>query len=252
MRSASDRWPSAHLPEPRPSASKLTIGIRPSVAKSPTGRAPLTATHRSDLSSSCADYTQTHCCGNALTHDAHTHTQTMGLKENLKAALDRLGENPTSLSVRARVPQPTIHRILNGTSAQPRRENVEKLAAALGVPVEELYGSKKISGLTIAREDSAPYSSQEPRFRPDPRTITAALDQVLRIAGLDLSVIGGRDAIRDKVAEALAGEFRVPPESEPDPGYGEFDINTPNQQQPEPFFNSDGSPVKNGPKKRTA
>lgn len=176
----------------------------------------------------------------------------MGLKENLKALMDRLGENPTSLSVRARVPQPTIHRILNGTSAQPRRENVEKLAAALGVPVEELYGSKKTSGLTIASETSAPYNAHAASFRPDPRNITAALDQVLRVAGLDLSIIGGRDAIRDKIAEALAGGFPFSPETEFDPDYGEFDINTPTQQQPEPFFNSDGSPAKSGVKKRTA
>lgn len=43
------------------------------------------------------------------------------------------------LSRRSGVPQPTIHRILSGTSVSPRQENVERVAKALGVSAEWLW-----------------------------------------------------------------------------------------------------------------
>ncbi|WP_409261170.1 S24 family peptidase [Pseudomonas putida] len=43
------------------------------------------------------------------------------------------------LGRRSGVPQPTIHRILTGTSASPRQANVEKLAKALGVTSDWLW-----------------------------------------------------------------------------------------------------------------
>lgn len=85
-------------------------------------------------------YTQTYSGGNTQTHYLFVNTATMAIKDILQAIMDQRGENPHSLSLKAKVPQPTIFRILKGTSAEPRRHNMEKLAKALGVDVEAFYG----------------------------------------------------------------------------------------------------------------
>lgn len=53
--------------------------------------------------------------------------------------MHELGMSGGELSRRSGVPQPTIHRILSGTSASPRQENVERIAKALGVSAEWLW-----------------------------------------------------------------------------------------------------------------
>lgn len=53
--------------------------------------------------------------------------------------MKELGWSEGELGRRSGVPQPTIHRILTGTSASPRQANVEKLAKALGVSTEYLW-----------------------------------------------------------------------------------------------------------------
>lgn len=53
--------------------------------------------------------------------------------------MHELGMSGGELARRSGVPQPTIHRILSGTSASPRHENVERIAKALGVSAEWLW-----------------------------------------------------------------------------------------------------------------
>ncbi|MFT8231348.1 LexA family protein [Pseudomonas guariconensis] len=53
--------------------------------------------------------------------------------------MHELGLSGGELSRRSGVPQPTIHRILTGTSVSPRHENVEKIARVLGVTTEWLW-----------------------------------------------------------------------------------------------------------------
>lgn len=68
-----------------------------------------------------------------------TDQSTVGtrLRELMEAA--ELSEN--ELARRAGVPQPTIHRILKGTSKSPRASSLEKIAAALGTTSSYLaYG----------------------------------------------------------------------------------------------------------------
>ncbi|WP_280553495.1 XRE family transcriptional regulator [Halomonas sp. 25-S5] len=68
-----------------------------------------------------------------------TDESTIGarLRELMEAA--QVSEN--ELARRADVPQPTIHRILNGTSKSPRSSNLEKIAQALGTSTSYLaYG----------------------------------------------------------------------------------------------------------------
>lgn len=61
---------------------------------------------------------------------------TIAVRLRTKMLEKDLSEN--ELGRRAGVPQPTIHRILNGDSKTPRKANVEKLARALGVAPEWL------------------------------------------------------------------------------------------------------------------
>ncbi|RWU18089.1 peptidase S24 [Pseudomonas alkylphenolica] len=53
--------------------------------------------------------------------------------------MHELGMSGGELARKSGVPQPTIHRILTGTSASPRQENVEKIARVLGVTTEWLW-----------------------------------------------------------------------------------------------------------------
>ena len=86
-------------------------------------------------------YTQTYSFGNTPTHYLRSHNEKiMGLRENLRTLMEKNGENPNSLSKKTGVTQPTIFRILEGTSKDPRRSNIEKLARFFGTTVESLYG----------------------------------------------------------------------------------------------------------------
>jgi len=53
--------------------------------------------------------------------------------------IQELGWSEAELGRRSGVPQPTIHRIIAGTSASPRHSNVERIAKALGVTSNWLW-----------------------------------------------------------------------------------------------------------------
>lgn len=61
---------------------------------------------------------------------------TIAVRLRTKMLEKELSEN--ELGRRSGVPQPTVHRILNGDSMTPRKDTVEKLARALGVSPEWL------------------------------------------------------------------------------------------------------------------
>jgi transcriptional regulator with XRE-family HTH domain len=59
---------------------------------------------------------------------------------NVVAAMMRAkGWSEGELSRRARIPQPTIHRIITGESKEPRRSNLERIARAFGCSIDDLY-----------------------------------------------------------------------------------------------------------------
>jgi SOS-response transcriptional repressor LexA len=62
----------------------------------------------------------------------------MNVKENLAFLIDYRRTNANALAVAAGVPQPTVHRILTGESADPRTKTLERLAVVLGVTVADL------------------------------------------------------------------------------------------------------------------
>ncbi|WP_029573010.1 LexA family protein [Pseudomonas syringae] len=62
----------------------------------------------------------------------------MTIALRLRAKMNEKDLSENELGRRSGVPQPTIHRILNGDSSTPRKATVEKLARALGVTPEWL------------------------------------------------------------------------------------------------------------------
>lgn len=93
------------------------------------------------------DYAMSHSLVNAYSHYSMANTKRMGLKENLQALLKASGENPHSLAAKLRQrgaggpSQPTLSRILDGTSKDPRRESLKPVARFFGVSVDELYST---------------------------------------------------------------------------------------------------------------
>lgn len=85
------------------------------------------------------------------------------------------GENPHSLSLKSKVPQPTIFRILKGTSAEPRRGNLEKIAKALGVKIDVFYenGTQFRTSDTRAEQIIATYQAKK-QLSADEETIICA------------------------------------------------------------------------------
>lgn len=57
----------------------------------------------------------------------------MSVADRLRARLKGMGISESELARRAKVPQPTINRILSGESESPRKKTVEPIASALGV-----------------------------------------------------------------------------------------------------------------------
>jgi SOS-response transcriptional repressor LexA len=65
----------------------------------------------------------------------------MGIAKNIQALLDKREMNANQLSEATKVPQPTIHRILNGDHKSPRDPTIQPIADYFGVTVSDLrYG----------------------------------------------------------------------------------------------------------------
>ncbi|MCU9528663.1 SOS-response transcriptional repressor LexA [Pseudomonas sp. TE6288] len=71
--------------------------------------------------------------------------------------MHELGLSGGELARRSGVPQPTIHRILSGTSVSPRQENVERIAKVLGVTTEWLWKGESGNPVPVA-----PHTNVEP------------------------------------------------------------------------------------------
>jgi phage repressor protein C with HTH and peptisase S24 domain len=77
----------------------------------------------------------------------------MKIGERLATEMERLGLSEGELGRRAGVNQPTIHRIITGDSKNPRQDNVEKIAKALGVTSDWLWRGgdrEKVSNVVTA------------------------------------------------------------------------------------------------------
>ncbi len=67
----------------------------------------------------------------------------LNLSENLKKALEDRQTTITELSFDSRVTYPRIAGIISGKTKNPRIETVTKLAAALGLTVDDLLRDKE-------------------------------------------------------------------------------------------------------------
>tara|TARA_Y100001973_G_C5164080_1_gene315116 strand:+ start:233 stop:1021 length:789 start_codon:yes stop_codon:yes gene_type:complete len=80
----------------------------------------------------------------------HGDTQMNRLGERIKDLMTEKGWSEGELARRAGLKQPTVHRIIAGTSKDPRQANVERIASALGVLPEVLRkggGAAKIDAM---------------------------------------------------------------------------------------------------------
>jgi len=74
----------------------------------------------------------------------------MKIGERLATEMERLGLSEGELGRRSGVNQPTIHRIITGDSKNPRQDNVEKIAKALGVTSDWLWrGGEREKGSNV-------------------------------------------------------------------------------------------------------
>lgn len=69
---------------------------------------------------------------NTHSHYSFTNNSGMEFKEWLQVEMDARGLDPSKLARMAKVPQPTIFRILSGETKDPRTGTVKKLERALG------------------------------------------------------------------------------------------------------------------------
>lgn len=99
----------------------------------------------------------------------------MGVKDNLNALMARNGDNPHSLAAKVRAryghgpTQPTIARIADGTSMEPKRSSLQPVADFYAVTLDDLFNSDLTS----------PRQTKEARTDPvDVRTDLVQVDQM--------------------------------------------------------------------------
>jgi transcriptional regulator with XRE-family HTH domain len=74
------------------------------------------------------------------------------MRKILTSLMQKSGDTPSTLSRKSGVPQPTIHRFLNGTTGDPRSSVVKKLAVVYGLTESQLRGDEPMPGSGKARQ----------------------------------------------------------------------------------------------------
>jgi len=74
--------------------------------------------------------------------DTLTYIRPMSLKDNLKRLMDGAGVSQNGLADATKVPQPTIFRILQGESRDPRNSTLKPIADYFGITVAQLRGDE--------------------------------------------------------------------------------------------------------------
>ena len=92
----------------------------------------------------------------------------------LRALMTEAGENPFSLSKKIGVPQPTLHRILAGTTVEPKRKTLDRIAKHFKVSVESLMKDGKTATTTTPRP-------AEPTLAPDAAELLANYQKLLKL-----------------------------------------------------------------------
>ena len=91
----------------------------------------------------------------------------MQIAQRVASMMQKLGWSEGELGRRSGVPQPTVHRILNGESQSPRQNNVEKIAKALGVTSSWLWSGTNVeepSGVYVTQQSHDENAQQGPQI----------------------------------------------------------------------------------------
>lgn len=112
----------------------------------------------------------------ALLFHSHASAHNLGMPtiyaERLGALMKERGENPYSLEKLSKVPQPTIQRILKGTTKNPKADTLLALAVALRTDVSELTGSDpRPRRPDDPAQQVAPAGAAEPALTPRERAM---------------------------------------------------------------------------------
>lgn len=84
------------------------------------------------------------------------------MRDILNELMSRKGDTPTSLSKRTGVPQPTIHRFMNGKVRDMKSENAIKIAVSgYGITESQLRGDVPIEWLNIELPTSSTEKNTE-------------------------------------------------------------------------------------------
>lgn len=148
------------------------------------------------------NYTSTHSPVNTHLHYVPSHNCSMSLRENLKRLMDKAEENPYSLASKTKVTQPTIYRIIEGETLEPKQRTIERLAAFFGLTPDQLRNS---SDPVADCHRTAPATPQ-PQLSADEQTLLAiyrGLSPAARANAItEMEVL----QVRDKRAGAAAPE----------------------------------------------
>lgn len=161
-------------------------------------------------------YTTTYRRVNTHLDDLFTHSSAMSFNDVIKDLVNRAIEKSggdktvTSISREIGMKQPTLLRIMNGESKNPRRENLAPIARYFKCDVDDFYSGKLPPDLGVAP------LSQEAGQSPRSMSIDGRMDMLeemlfaaARTLGIDVDVIvgGSMEDMRERVRSTLAGVF---------------------------------------------
>jgi transcriptional regulator with XRE-family HTH domain len=99
--------------------------------------------------------------------DQNTGMNSEKIKTRLNRMLRLTGISEAELARRAKMNQPTVHRIMAGDSSDPRLSNLITLANAMGYTLDDLITEhSQLDGTTI-RETGKPYTHKNPNEVPN-------------------------------------------------------------------------------------
>jgi transcriptional regulator with XRE-family HTH domain len=149
-----------------------------------------------------------HCKNNSIMHNQGMNQSRHGspprIGRNLRTLMDQQGLSETALARAAGVPQPTVHRLVNTNTHDPRDSTLRPLADYFGVTVEQLrtklpaplprppaFPKKRIPGYEIKAIDGSDGLD---------------LDAEVLVAEVDVMVSGGHGAV---VPEFVETRYRM-------------------------------------------
>lgn len=135
----------------------------------------------------------------------HRQAPPPGIGRNLRTLMDRQGLNETALARATGVPQPTVHRLLNADTHDPRDSTLRPLANYFSVTVEQLR-----TGLPNPLPPAPPPQKHKPIRAYEIKAIDGSdgvdPEAEVLVAEVDVVVSGGHGAV---VPEFVETRYRM-------------------------------------------